>query len=179
MCPEARTAIETLLNLRLKQCISTQTVLEMMDMVQENNSFSFANKHYIQKEGTAIGSHLGMNYASTYLGSWEKKLMDQANHLPYAYYRYVWRCVGPLGTWRRNIKAFPWIGKYNPSTHTGNIMRFEKAFRVPRCPYFNCKQPFSLSKIMKQLHIYSNTCAMSMFTTFFHSTHCVFTYILT
>ena len=78
MCPEARTAIETSLNLRMTQCIPTQTVLEMMDMVQENNSFSFANKHYIQKEGTAIGSHLGMNYASTYLGSWEK-LMDQAH----------------------------------------------------------------------------------------------------
>ena len=61
----------------------------MMDMVQENNSFSFANKHYIQKEGTAIGSHLGMNIASTYLGSWKKQLIDQAHQLPYAYYHYV------------------------------------------------------------------------------------------
>ena len=73
----------------MKQCITTKIVLEMMDMVQENNSFSFANKHYIQKEGTTIGSHLRMNYASTYLSLLEKQLMDQVHHLLYAYYHYV------------------------------------------------------------------------------------------
>ena len=51
----------------MKQCIPTQTVLEMMDMVQENNSFSFANKHYIQKEGTAIGSHKANIYIYIYI----------------------------------------------------------------------------------------------------------------
>jgi uncharacterized protein YggL (DUF469 family) len=49
----------------------TDEVLRMMDMVLENNNFSFNGKHYVQTEGTAIGSHLGMNYASVYLGLWE------------------------------------------------------------------------------------------------------------
>jgi hypothetical protein len=47
----------------------------MMDMVLENNNFSFNGKHYVQTEGTAIGSHLGMNYASVYLGLWEKNIV--------------------------------------------------------------------------------------------------------
>jgi hypothetical protein len=32
-------------------------------------------KHYVQTEVTAIGSHSGMNYASVYLGSWEKNIV--------------------------------------------------------------------------------------------------------
>jgi hypothetical protein len=44
----------------------------MMDMVLENNNFFFNGKHYVQIEGTAIDSHLGMNYASVKLGCRDK-----------------------------------------------------------------------------------------------------------
>ena len=86
---EARKAIENALNRRSNQSIPTNDVLEMMDMVLENNNISFADKHFIQKEGTAIGSQLGMNYASTYLGEWKKQLLQQARNFPHSYYRYV------------------------------------------------------------------------------------------
>ncbi|CAC5381980.1 unnamed protein product [Mytilus coruscus] len=36
----------------------------------------FNGKHFLQTEGTAIGSHLGMNYACTYLGQWEENLFQ-------------------------------------------------------------------------------------------------------
>jgi len=45
--------------------------------------------HYIQTEGTAIGSQLGMNYASTYMGSWEKELFRRSPRHPLAYFRFV------------------------------------------------------------------------------------------
>ena len=60
-----------------------------MDLVLENNNFNFNGKYYIQNEGTAIGSHLGMNYACTYLGEWEQTLFEQSRHLPSKYWRYV------------------------------------------------------------------------------------------
>ena len=60
-----------------------------MDMVLENNNFSFNGKHYVQTEGTAIGSHLGMNYASVYLGSWEKTLFENSKTKPMTYFRFV------------------------------------------------------------------------------------------
>ena len=69
---EAREAAEKALEKRSNKDIPTDEVFRMMDMVLENNNFSFNGKHYVQTEGTAIGSHLGMNYASVYLGSWEK-----------------------------------------------------------------------------------------------------------
>jgi hypothetical protein len=36
----------------------------MIRLVLENNNFSFNGKHYLQVEGTAIGSRLDMDYAS-------------------------------------------------------------------------------------------------------------------
>jgi hypothetical protein len=48
--------------------LPTTDVLSMIRLVLENKNFSFNGKHYLQVEGTAIGSRLGMNYASTYLG---------------------------------------------------------------------------------------------------------------
>ena len=61
----------------------------MIDMVLENNNFSFNGKHYVQTEGTAIGSHLGMNYASVYLGLWEKTLFENSKTKPMTYFRFV------------------------------------------------------------------------------------------
>jgi uncharacterized protein YggL (DUF469 family) len=61
---EAREATEKALEKRSNKDIPTDEVVRMMDMVLENNNFSFNGKHYVQIEGTAIGSHLGMNYAS-------------------------------------------------------------------------------------------------------------------
>ncbi|KAL5006789.1 hypothetical protein ScPMuIL_015595 [Solemya velum] len=82
-------AVVEALDDRVSPCMPKEDVLSMMDSVLENNSFSFNDKHYIQTEGTAIGSRLGMNYASTYLGAWEKKVLDTAEYTPYAYFRYV------------------------------------------------------------------------------------------
>jgi hypothetical protein len=69
---EAREATEKALEKRSNKDIPTDEVVRMMDMVLENNNFSFNGKHYVQIKGKAIGSHLGMNYASVLLGSWEK-----------------------------------------------------------------------------------------------------------
>jgi hypothetical protein len=58
----------------------------MIRLVLENNNFSFNGKHYLQVEGTAIGSRLGMNYASTYLGVWEQQLLEQSSDKPHTYF---------------------------------------------------------------------------------------------
>ena len=59
----------------------------MIRLVLENNNFSFNGKHYLQVEETAIGSRLGMNYTSTYLGEWEQKLLEQSPDKHHTYFR--------------------------------------------------------------------------------------------
>ncbi|CAC5385529.1 unnamed protein product [Mytilus coruscus] len=91
---EAREACKTALENRSDTSIPTENVLKMMDLVIENNNFSFNGKHFLQTEGTAIGSHLGRNYACTYFGQWEENLFQNSNLQPFSYWRYVddiWR----------------------------------------------------------------------------------------
>ncbi|XP_052218382.1 uncharacterized protein LOC127836004 [Dreissena polymorpha] len=64
-------------------------VIVMMDTVLENNTFSFNDEHFIQTEGTAFGSRLGLNYASTYMGAWEEELFRQSEKQPIAHFRFV------------------------------------------------------------------------------------------
>lgn len=86
---EAREVIAKVLNQRQKKEVDTNTILQMMDAVLENNNFSFNNKQYIQTEGTAIGSKLGRNYACVYMGDWERILLEQCNVQPLFYVRYI------------------------------------------------------------------------------------------
>ena len=86
---EARIACEKALRQRTNQTLPTNAVLEMLDLVLENNHFNFKGKNFIQTKGTAVGSHLGMNYACTFLGEWEKELFQKSIYLPTQYWRYV------------------------------------------------------------------------------------------
>ena len=65
---EARQACRESLDGRKNATIPTENVLQMIDLVLENNNFKLGNQNYTQTEGTAIGSRLGMHYASTYMG---------------------------------------------------------------------------------------------------------------
>ncbi|KAH3790367.1 hypothetical protein DPMN_168566 [Dreissena polymorpha] len=55
---EARAAAIEALNRRADPEIPTEDVIVKMDTVLENNTFSFNDEHFIQTEGTAIGSRL-------------------------------------------------------------------------------------------------------------------------
>ncbi|MCG7879722.1 MAG: GIY-YIG nuclease family protein [Candidatus Thiodiazotropha endolucinida] len=86
---EAKEACKEALGARTDQTIPTDDVLQLMDIVLENNTFSFNGKNYLQKEGTAIGSRLGKNYACTYMGAWETELLRRSKLKPSSYFRFV------------------------------------------------------------------------------------------
>ena len=66
-------------DIEMCQCtIMTSTYIYFNPFKQSIANFSFNGKHYLQVEGTAIGSRLGMNYASTYLGVWKQQLLEQS-----------------------------------------------------------------------------------------------------
>ncbi|XP_052212044.1 uncharacterized protein LOC127831095 [Dreissena polymorpha] len=99
---EARAAAIDALNRRTDPEIPTEDVIVMMDTVLENNTFSFNDEHFIQTEGTAIGSRLGLNYASTYMGDWEEELFRRSEKQPLAYFRFV---DDVWGLWTHGIEA--------------------------------------------------------------------------
>jgi hypothetical protein len=72
---EGLEACRKALNSRNDENIPTDEIIKLIDLVLSNNNFKFKEKDYIQTEGTAIGSKLGMNYTCTctYMGEWGKR----------------------------------------------------------------------------------------------------------
>ena len=65
---ERLAACKTSLEKRTNQKIPTDKAMEIIELVLDNNIFLFNNTHYIQKDGTAIGSRLGRSYPGTFMG---------------------------------------------------------------------------------------------------------------
>ena len=75
---------------REEASIPTEEVIGMIKTVLNNNNFNLtADRQFIQTDGTAIGSRLGRNYACTYMGWWERQLLEGARCKPLVYLRYV------------------------------------------------------------------------------------------
>ena len=68
----ARVAMERSLDQRKIKKIPKEDVLEMSELILQSNEFSF--EEYVQREGTAIGSKMGKNYACTFMGMWEEEV---------------------------------------------------------------------------------------------------------
>ena len=73
---EGLVACREALIVRGDQSMPTEEILKLIELVLDNNNFQFEDRHYLQIDGTAIGSKLGKNYACTYMATWEKQLLD-------------------------------------------------------------------------------------------------------
>ena len=83
--------------------IPTANVIEMIELVLDINNFRVGpSDHYVQVEGTAIGSKLGRNYACTYLGQWEGDLFALSEQKPLVYFRYI---DDIFGVWAHGLEA--------------------------------------------------------------------------
>ena len=49
---------------------------ELIDIVLQNNVFEFNDKHYLQKQGTAMGTKMAPSYANLFMGKIEKQLQN-------------------------------------------------------------------------------------------------------
>ena len=68
LCPsvprkEGLDACEEPLSMRSKPLVDKAGVFEMIKVVLDNNVFGFGDTNDIQKEGVAVGSRLGKNFA--------------------------------------------------------------------------------------------------------------------
>ena len=75
---KAREAMRENLEARRIKKIPTEDLLELGDMVLRSNEFQYEGERHIQKEGTAIGSKMGKNYACAYMGKWEEEVGSKA-----------------------------------------------------------------------------------------------------
>ena len=75
---KAKEAMKKNLEARRSKKIPTEDLIELGDMVLRSNEFVFEEERFMQKEGTAIGSKMGKNYACAFMGVWEEEVAEKA-----------------------------------------------------------------------------------------------------
>ena len=104
---KAEAAMRKILEERKVKTIPTEEIMELSKLVLDSNEFGFEEGHYIQKEGTAIGSRLGKNYACAFMGEWEKevgeKAEEQIGKRPKWWKRFV---DDVIGVWKGSKEEF-------------------------------------------------------------------------
>ena len=69
--------------------ISTETLMDLAELVLKNNYFEHNEGIYHQKSGTAIGTKFAPSYAIISMGDFEEKALEGATLKPWLWWRYI------------------------------------------------------------------------------------------
>jgi peptide-methionine (R)-S-oxide reductase len=61
----------------------------MLTMVLKKNNFTFNGNHYLQINGTAMGTKMAPSYANIFMGKFEKQLLEWSIERPLSWYRSI------------------------------------------------------------------------------------------
>ena len=86
---EGLRASEHFLNKRKNTTIPTDFLIKLMEFVLTHNNFEFNGKHYVQKQGTAMGTKMAPSYACLFMGNLEDKFLSAAEQIPDIWIRYI------------------------------------------------------------------------------------------
>ncbi len=57
---------------------SEQSIIDILSLILNQNSFAFNNEHFLQIHGTAMGSPMAPTYANIFMAMLERKLLQKA-----------------------------------------------------------------------------------------------------
>ena len=68
---------------------STYTILKMLELVLTHNNFTFNKQHYLQINGTAMGTRVAPTYANLFMSIFEKNYIYKHKHCPKSWYHFI------------------------------------------------------------------------------------------
>ena len=69
--------------------VTTDTLIELAELVLKNNVFEFSDKTYQQIHGTAIGTKFAPSYAVLFKAALEEKNLNKVEKKPNVWWRYI------------------------------------------------------------------------------------------
>ena len=68
-----------------------QSVIDILSLILNKNSFTFNNEHFLQIHGTAMGSPMAPTYANIFMAILERKLLNEAPQglIPIEWIRFI------------------------------------------------------------------------------------------
>ena len=82
-------ALRQVLDERESKTISTDTLVELSDIVLNNNYFEFNGETYRQKQGTAIETKMAPPYAILSMDKFERDFLERTELKPWVWWRYI------------------------------------------------------------------------------------------
>ena len=67
----------------------TEEIVNLTSIILEKNNFSFDGLHYLQKQGTAMGTRMAPSYANIFMGRLERDLLQQTTQKPTTWLRFI------------------------------------------------------------------------------------------
>ena len=67
----------------------TECIVEMLTLVLKNNNFTFDGNHYLQINGTAMGTRMAPSYANIFMGDLEERLLLSSLQQPLSMFRFI------------------------------------------------------------------------------------------
>ena len=86
---EGLEACEIHLNKRASQTIPTPFLLSLIQFVLTKNNFFFSNRHFIQTQGTAMGTKMAPSYACLFMGVLEERILGASPLQPKLWKRFI------------------------------------------------------------------------------------------
>ena len=81
--------LKDFLDSRVDKEVTTDTLIELAELVLRNNIFAFSDKTYKQIRGTVIGTKFAQPYAVLFMTVLEEKILSKAKKKPSVWWRYV------------------------------------------------------------------------------------------
>ena len=86
---EGLSALRKRLENRKEKYVSTDTIIDLAEVVLKNNIFTFGKKTLKQKRGTAIGTKFATPYSILFIAELEDEIIKESEYKSYLWWRYI------------------------------------------------------------------------------------------
>ena len=90
----------------------TEDIVHLVSIILKRNNFSFDGMHYLQKQGTAMGTRMAPSYANIFVGRFEIYLLQQTVQRRTIWWRYIDDIFAVWPHGEENLKVF--LTEINP-----------------------------------------------------------------
>ena len=81
--------LKKFLESRADKQVTTDTLIELAELVLKNNIFEFSDKTYKEIRGTAIGTKFALPFAVHYMVALEQNILSKVKKKPNVWWRYI------------------------------------------------------------------------------------------
>ena len=67
----------------------TETLVKLLTLILKCSNFEFKGKHYLQVQGTAMGTQMASAYANIFMGRLEGQLLRSVSLKPFSWFRFI------------------------------------------------------------------------------------------